>query len=151
MRYGVIIPIEGVLSGDDNLRSGSVTDWGRRLYESLRSEYRIILFTASDDELARVWLTNNFMGDFASLMTADSSWRTYEDWRIDTVRQMLADGAELSMMVDMDPEVLRQVSNMGLLTMLLIPPAQRRGWRHHQEEARPWSEVAGSVRNGGSV
>lgn len=148
MRNVIVMPIEGVLSAGD-LRSGQPQEWARLLYDTLKDKYRIILLTEESEELARLWLANNFMGGFANVMSGETSWRDYWDWKVDSVREFLADGFELAMVVDVDERVLEHASNLGVMTMHLQPPQVRRGWKEHVKEARPWSEVVASVGKNG--
>jgi hypothetical protein len=67
----------------------------------------------------------------------------YPEWRVDQIRQMLADGYEISMVYDADDGVIHGVNKLGVAGMRVSPPLQRTGWRDHTVEVRPWGDVVG--------
>ena len=142
MRYVAVLTVEGVLSQTDDLKTSQPTSWARQVYMALKHEYRLILLTKADDELARWWLDREFMGDFA-LLNQYVALMAYPDWRIDQVRQLLADGYEVSMVYDTDDHVIHGVNKLGVPGMRVSPALQRTGWRHHTTEVQPWGDVVG--------
>lgn len=142
MRYIAILSIEGVLSQTDDLKTSQPTAWARQLYRALKTEYRLILLTKADEELARWWLTKEFMSDFA-LISPYVALMSYPDWKTDQVRQFLADGFEVGVVYDDDDRVIHEVNLLGVAGMRVSPATQRSGWRHHTTEVQPWGDVVG--------
>ena len=142
MRYIAILSIEGVLAQTDDLKTSQPTSWARQLYRALKSEYRLILLTQADEELARWWLDKEFMSDFA-LISTYVALMSYPDWKVDQVRQFLADNFEVGMVYDDDDQVIHGVNKLGVPGMRVSPALQRTGWRHHTTEVQPWGDVVG--------
>jgi hypothetical protein len=142
VRYIAVITVEGVLSQTDDYKTTQPTPWARQLYDALKREYRLILLTGADEELARYFLEREFITDFA-LLQPYVALMPYPDWRIDQVRQFLADGYEIAMMYDTDDRVLYEVNQLGVPGMRVSPASRRSGWRDHTTEVRPWGDVVG--------
>lgn len=144
MRYVAVLPIEGVLSQSDDLGPSHATKWGRLLFESLKAEYRVILLTKAEEDLARWWLSKEFMEGYSSIKSYVEIM-PWPEWRIDQVRQLLADGFEFGMVLDTDDSVVHGASMLGVVSLRLLPPQRPSGWREHTTEVRPWNQVAGTV------
>jgi len=142
VRYITVLTVEGVLSQTDDLKTSQPTSWARQLYLSLKHEYRLILLTGGDEELTRWWLDREFMNDFA-LLCPYIALMSYPDWRVDQIRQMLADGYEIGMVYDPDDQVIHSVNKLGVPGMRVSPPLQHTGWRDHTTEVRAWGDVVG--------
>jgi len=142
VRYVAVITVEGVLSQTPDYKTSQPTPWARQLYQALKSEYRLILLSGGSDEETRWWLNKEFMGDF-SLLVPYVALMSYSDWRIDQVRQMLADGWEFGVVYDTDDRVIHEVNQLGVPGMRVSPASQRSGWRDHTTEVRAWGDVVG--------
>lgn len=142
MRYVAVLPIEGVLSQTADLKTSQPTKWASLLYDALKREYRLILFSGADEAETRWWLGKEFFDDF-SLLVSYVPTMSYSDWKIDQVRQMLADGWEFGLVYDTDDRVIHEVNQLGVAGMRVSPPLQRSGWRDHTTEVRPWGDVVG--------
>lgn len=144
MRHVVTMTVEEFLASGTDLRNTQPTKWARETYEAIKAQYRVILFSANDEELTRMWLEREFFKDFALLITYVPIME-YEDWRIDQVRQLLADGYELSMVFDYSDKVIHGANELGVPGMRVSPSTRQQGWRGHTTEVRPWGEVASTV------
>ncbi len=142
MRYVAVLPIEGVLAQTPDLKTSQPTAWGGQLYRALKHEYRLILLSGSDEDETRWWLSKEFFDDF-SLLATYVPLMSYPDWRIDQVRQMLADGWEFGVVYDTDDRVIHEVNQLGVPGMRVSPATQRSGWRDHTTEVRAWGDVVG--------
>ena len=142
MRYVAVITVEGVLSQTSDFKSSQPTKWGMQLYQALKHEYRVILLSGADEAETRWWLSKEFFDDF-SLLSTYVPLMSYPQWRIDQVRQMLADGWEFGVVYDTDDEVIHGVNQLGVPGMRVSPPLQRTGWRDHTTEVRAWGDVVG--------
>jgi hypothetical protein len=142
VRHVAVITVEGVLSQHDDLKTSQPTAWANQLYQALKHEYRVILFCRADEPEARWWLSKEFFDDF-SLLVPYVPLMSYPAWRVDQVRQFLADGYEFGLVYDTDDQVIHEVNNLGVPGMRVSPPLQRTGWRDHTTEVRPWGDVVG--------
>jgi len=142
VRYVAVLPVEGVLAQTADLKTSQPTAWGHQLYRALKHEYRLILLSGADEAETRWWLSKEFFDDF-SLLATYVPIMSYSDWRIDQVRQMLADGWEFGVVYDTDDRVIHEVNQLGVPGMRVSPALQRSGWRDHTTEVRAWGDVVG--------
>lgn len=142
MRYVAIIAVEGVLSMTDDLKTSQPTPWARQLYQALKHEYRVILLTKAEEPEARWWLSKEFFNDYA-ILSSYVAFMPYPEWRVDQVREMLADGYEIGMVYDTEDVVIHGVNLLGVPGMRVSPASQRTGWRDHTTEVRAWGDVVG--------
>jgi hypothetical protein len=142
VRHVAVITIEGVLAQTSDLKTAVPTPWARQLYQALKHEYRVILLSGADEGETRWWLSKEFISDF-SLLVPYVPLMSYAEWRIDQVRQMLADGWEFGLVYDTDDEVIHGVNQLGVPGMRVSPALQRSGWRDHTTEVRAWGDVVG--------
>ena len=139
-----IIPIEGVLANGEDLRTAPPTKWGRAFYEGLVVNFRTIAFTQADPEIAAWWLKRETITGWAAVMTQEP-YLDYPDWKVRQVQDFLAEGWEVGIMLDTDPEVLERVSELGVLTLKVSYPSMRTGWKQHETSPRPWNDVSSTL------
>jgi hypothetical protein len=142
-----VITIEGVLSEQDDLRTAKPTRFAKPLYDGMRSQFNLLLLTSTEIDIARWWLKQQGIANWSSLLVwPANSALAYIEWRIDQVRSYLADGWEVAYYLDAHPYALREVSQMGVLTLTVSYPDKPPGWRDvHQTTPRPWSKVVDTV------
>jgi hypothetical protein len=70
---------------------------------------------------------------------------SYEYWRIDVIRDFLANGWEIDFFYDPDPDVAIIARSMGVLTMYLGAPLQRPGFKPDDTSFRSWDDVVSTV------
>lgn len=138
------ITIENVLANGDDLRNAAPTKWGRALYEGIVLNFRTIGFTRADHEVAQWWLKNETITGWAAVMSKED-YLEYDDWKVRQIEDFLAEGWEVGMFIDPDPEVCARVSDLGVLTLCVSYPTIKVGWRPHEASPRPWSEVTGTL------
>jgi hypothetical protein len=139
-----IISIEGVLSQEADLRRSAPQKWAVPLYEAIRSQFRTMALTAAPEPLARDWLRKENLSRWSGV----KSWNqvmSYEDWKVDTLRQFLADGFEVGFLLDVDYSVLMRAGHLGVLTMAMTPPHHRPGWKSPDHGFQPWAELVDTV------
>ena len=145
MRNLALITIEGVLSVGEDLRTSFSNNWTRPLYDSLRTQYRVVLLTGSEEEVARQWCEQEFVKEYA-FIDPHVAIMDYPSWRADRIRHYLSESWDVSMVVDTHDLVIEAARQNGVMSMKLTPPSLRRGWKATEEEVRPWDQVAGTVR-----
>ena len=138
------IALEGVLAGGDDLRRAPPTKWGRMLYEGLVVNFRTIAFTRADPDVAAWWLKREMLTGWAAVMTQEP-YLDYPAWKVRQVEEFLAEGWEVGLMLDVDAEVLKAVSELGVLTLLASYPTIQVGWKSHETSPRPWADVSGTL------
>jgi hypothetical protein len=138
------IALEGVLAAGDDLRRAQPTKWGRMLYESLATQFRMIAFTQADPEIAQWWLKQESMRGWAAVMTQEP-YLDYPAWKVRQVEEFLAEGWEVGLVLDVDAQVLEQVTELGVLTLKLSYPAIKVGFKQHETSPRPWADVSGTL------
>lgn len=144
-----VVPIEGVLANGDNLKTAQPTRWARLLYDALHTQYRMIALTVNPNEIARMWLQQEFLHDWAGVMTMPDAYfqsgplghNNYTEWKAKQVEEFLAEGWEVGMVIDIVPQALEQISRLGVMTMLLSYPANKVGWRDPDQELRAWTDI----------
>ena len=144
MSHVALITVEHVLAHGDDLKTALPTKWCRPLYDAIRSQFRTVALTASDQETARWWLRREALASWSSVI----SWNhvmSYEDWRIDQVRDFLANAWEVAFLLDNDRDVTTVVQSMGVLTLNIGHPLVHPGWKPEGHLFRPWNEVSDTV------
>jgi len=142
VRYVAVVAVEGVLALTEDFKTSQPTPWARALYRSMKPEYGLILLSPADEDVTRYFLTKEFMGDFA-LLSCYIATMPYPEWKVDQVRQFLADGFEIGVVYDTDDQVIYGVNQLGVPGMRVSPATRRSGWRDHTTEVRPWGDVVG--------
>ena len=119
----------------------------RPLYEALRQGYQLVGLTQSPPEICRWWLRREHMSEWAQILHHDpDSWPDYSDWKVQQVRDHLADGWEIAFYLDNDWRALEQVHDLGVTTMRIDHAVVRPGWRDPETTApRAWADVASTV------
>lgn len=140
-----VVPIEGVLSQGYDLRSAQPQRWARSLYDGFRGQYRMIGLTAADAELVDWWLRREMLRDWAGVMSQPDAFPDMQEWKVHQVNEFLAEGWDVGVMVDVDEEVLDEVSRLGVVTMLLRYPTNKVGWRSPDQPPRAWNDVIDSL------
>jgi hypothetical protein len=138
------LAVEGVLAAGDDLKRAQPTKWGRSLYEALATEFRMILFTQADPEIAQWWLKQEMLKGWAGVMTQEP-YLEYPDWKVRQIEDFLAEGWEVGLVLDVDPNVLERVTELGVLTLLLSYPTTKVGWKSRESSPRPWADVSGTL------
>jgi hypothetical protein len=138
------IAIEGVLAAGEDLRRAQPTKWGRPLYESLATQFRMIAFTSAEPEIAQWWLKQESLRGWAAVMSQEP-YLEYPDWKVRQVEEFLAEGWEVGLVIDTDAGVLERVTELGVLTMKLSYPTIPVGWRNREASPRPWADVSGTL------
>ena len=139
-----LITIEGVLAAGEDLRTAPPFRWAKPMYDALRTQWRTIALTRADHELARWWLNREMLPGWSSV----HAWNTpmsYEDWRVDQVRDFLANGFDLAFLLDNDRDVTTVVQSMGVLTLSIGPPLVHPGWRPEDHHYRAWTTISDTL------
>lgn len=120
----VVMDVEGVLSEEADLRRSPPTKWGKPLYEALRAQFRLILLTSSDRELAEYWLKREGFTGRAGLQAWPDKGKAhaYPQWKVLQVKDFLAEGWEIAFFVDADPATSQAAGALGVRTMLVSYP-----------------------------
>lgn len=139
-----IITVENVLAAGDDLRTAFPLPWATTLYDGIRSQSRTVALTRATDEIGRWWLNREGFANWSSVLSWNQSM-SYEDWRIDVIRDFLANGWEIDFFYDPDPDVAIIARSMGVLTMYLGAPLQRPGFKPDDTSFRSWDDVVSTV------
>lgn len=139
-----LIKLEGPIANGDDLRSAQPQWWSIPLYEAIRSQFRTVALTSADEEIARDWLRKANLGGWSSVMCWNK-WVTYEDWRIDIIREFQANAWDIAFLLDDDPDVAIVAQSMGVLSLKLGLPLNRVGWKPPDQGFRAWDEVESTL------
>jgi hypothetical protein len=139
-----LIAIEGVLAKGADLRSSPAQRWARPLYEGIRSQYRTVGFSAGPTLTAKSWLHHENMGGWSAVLGNDTIL-SYPDWKIEQVRDFLANAWEVAFLVDCDTQVSARAQEMGVMTLSVGMPVNWVGWKPDDVGFRPWNELPDTV------
>lgn len=139
-----VISIEGVLAAGDDLRRAQPTKWGRALYDAAHTQFRMIGFTTAEQEIAKWWLKREGFSEWAAVMTQEP-YLEYPAWKVRQVEDFLAEGWDVACMLDVDPEVLARVTELGVLTLTVSYPTNKVGWKPHETQPRSWADVSSTL------
>lgn len=139
------VALEGVLAAGEDLRTAPPTKWGRALYDGLALNFRTIAFTRADPDIAAWWLKREGLAGWAAVMSQEAYMPEYGAWKIRQVEEFLAEGWEVGLMIDVEPDVLARVTELGVLTLTVSYPTTRVGFRSHESSPRPWADVSSTL------
>jgi hypothetical protein len=145
MAAAAIIAIEHVLSDGTDLKSAPPTKWGKPLYDSLRSQFRVLLLSSHDRQITKFWLRKEGFVGMSALM-CHRGIEDYESWKVSTVRDALADGWEVAFYLDKSQPTLGHVFALGVRTLAVSYPPIRPSWSERDlGPPREWSSVVAKV------
>jgi hypothetical protein len=142
-----VLPIEGVLSETDNLLNSPPTPMGRQLFKALKTEYRVILTSIQPDfDVARMWLKKEHFTQWSMILCYTPGIFSQSMWKVQMVRDMLAEGWDVGMVYDADQRVTEELQALGVITMLVSYPTIRPG-RIPEDPGplRPWGDIEARV------
>jgi hypothetical protein len=141
----VVITIEGVLSSGDDLRQAQPTKQAKALYDGLRSQHNTIGLTRATEEIAKWWLRREYLANWSSVLAyPGTSAFTYEAWRLDQLRGMLAEGWEIFAFVDRSPDLVEEAVALGIPGLCVSYPHMPPGWRE-VGVPRSWEGIVATV------
>lgn len=140
----VLIPVEGVLTQGADLKTAMPVKLARALYDGVRSQFRTVALTRADQGIARWWLKREQMHGWSAVLSWNQAM-TWPAWKVDTVRDFLANGWEIAAYLDSDVEVARQVQEMGALVLIVGYPAHHLGWQPQDQPIRSWGSVVDTL------
>lgn len=141
-----LIVIEGVLARGDDLKTAQPTKYAKALYDGLRSQTSTIALTRASHDIATWWLKREHLHDWSRILTWDpAQGMGWDQWKIDTVRQALADGWEIFGFVDSRLYVVEEVREMGVPGIGVSYPSLPPGHREPSALPRSWSAVVSTM------
>lgn len=140
-----IISIENVLARGEDLKTAQPTKQAKALYDGLRTQNNTLGFTRATEEIARWWLKREHLDQWSNVVPYPSTTVfTWDQWRVDQIRGILAEGWEIFAYVDTSGHVIDEVRDMGVPTLCMGYPHTAPGWRE-VAAPRAWAEIATTV------
>ena len=139
-----LITVEGTLAAGEDLKTALPQKWAKPLYEAVRSQFRTVALARCDNEIARWWLRREGLADWSGVLTWSQAM-SYEDWRIDQIREFLANAWEIAFLLDPDRDVTTVAQSMGVLTLTIGSPLVHPGWRAEGHSFQSWDQVVDTV------
>lgn len=136
-----VITLEGTLANGPDLKSALPFRWTNPLYDGIRSQFRTMALSRSDEEVTRWWLRREGLPSWSGVLCWNHVMG-YEDWRIDQIREFLANGWEIGFLLDSDRDVTTVAQSMGVLTLTVGHPLVHVGWKADDHAFRPWDELS---------
>ena len=144
----VVISVEGVLAEvSEDIMQSSPIQAGRMMYESFRDKhFDVVLMSTSRKHITvENWLTREGFHGHIMLKTATDSIYNGDEFKKDTVEQLLAEQHFVGFVVDSDPASLTMyVSEVGVNALLFVPAFERPG-RKVTAPYRPWITLVESL------
>ena len=137
------MPIEGVLAKGENLKTAQPTKLAKALYDALRSQHNTLLLTRNDEAIAKWWLNRENIKGYSAVLLWDQVMN-WEHWKVDQIREALAQGWEIFAYVDTSPDLVDEVRSMGVTGICVSYPSMTVGWKE-VEPPRPWTDVVATV------
>lgn len=144
MSLAVLIPIEGVLTQHDDLKTAMPTPIARTLYDGMRSQFRTVALTKADQEIARWWVKRENMFGWSAVLSWNQAM-DWETWKVNTVRDFLANGWEIAFYLDNNLSTANRVQEMGAPVLVVGYPAHHLGWQPADQGIRPWPDVVDTL------
>jgi hypothetical protein len=142
MTHVALITVENVLAAGDDLKTALPLKWGKSLYDGMRASFHTVALTRATDEIARWWLGREGLGSWSAVLSSVNSPMTYEDWRVDQVRDFLSNAWDVGFLLDYDNSVIERVRELGVLTLTLGAPHHPPGWKDTTQTFKPWTDVS---------
>ena len=140
-----VISIENVLARGEDLKTAQPTKQAKQLYDGLRSQNHTVGFTQATDEIANWWLKREHLGPWARVLSyPPTTALTWDQWRVDQIREILSEGWEVFAYVDTQVEVLDEVRALGVTTIGVAYPHTAPGWKE-VAAPRAWADIATTV------
>ena len=139
-----MIAVEGVLAQGEDLKSAAPQKWARPLYDGIRSQFRTIALTRATDEIARWWLTREHLTRWSGVLSWNNPM-TFEAWKVDQVREFLANGWDMAFYLDWDVDTCKRVEALGVLTLCVGMPVHPPGWRADDSQFQSWTDVVDTL------
>ena len=139
----IFISVEDVLSRGEDLKTAQPTKWAKVLYDGMRLQHNTVALTRADYDIARWWLKREHFNDWSRILT----WNTvipWNQWKIDQVRETLAEGWEVFAYVDSAAGTVAEVTRMGVAGVCVSYPTIATGWKE-VAAPRAWSDVVSTM------
>lgn len=139
-----VITVEGVLADGLDLRGVPPTKWANPLYDALHTQFRTVAFTRAAQDIAHWWLRREGLIGWSAVQCWNQIMG-FEDWKVDRLREFLAEGWEIGVYLDCDRDVTTVAQSMGILTLTLGEPLVHPGWKSEDTVFRTWDEVKSTL------
>ena len=144
MSFIAMISVEGVLAQGEDLKTAAPQKWARPLYDGIRSQFRTIALTRATEDIARWWLIREGFGHWSAVLPWNQLM-SFEDWKVDQVREFLANGWDMSFYLDSDVDTCQRVQALGVLTLSVGTPVHPPGWRADDMSFQAWTDVVDTL------
>ena len=141
----VVITIEGVLANSEDLRQAQPTKQAKAIYDGLRSQHNTILLTRAPEDIAKWWLKREYILQWSSVLSYPATTAfTWEAWKLDQLRGLLAEGWEVFAFVDRSPDLVEEAVKLGVMGLCVSYPHMPLGWRE-AGVPRSWEDIVTTV------
>jgi hypothetical protein len=140
----VLINIDDVFARGEDLRTAAPTKNAKALYDGFRSQHNAIGFTRASEDIVKWWLKREHLDQWSAVMSYPDNALTWDEWRIDRLRDFLAQGWEVFAFVDTSPEVVESAIAMGVTGIRVGYPHMPVGWKE-VSAPRAWTDVVTSM------
>lgn len=120
----VVIDVDTALAEEGiDLRNAGQSSQARLLYEHLRgNKTALIMFSAErDKEVVKLWLMREGFGDYVSLYTRTESVLEPEEWKVQQLKDLIAEGRHLSFFLSGDSRIAGEVAALGVTQLIVVP------------------------------
>ena len=141
-----IFSLESALVAGDDLKSAPPTKAAKSLYDAMRSQHHTVGLTKAPQDIARWWVRREHLNDWSMILSWPDAALDWDAWRIDQVREFLAEGWEVFAYIDVPGPAITEIAGLGVLTVTLTYPAMAVGWKE-VAAPRAWSNVVTTMDN----
>ena len=120
----VVIDVDTSLAEENvELRNAGQSSHGRLLYEHLRGNKTalIMLSAERDKETVKLWLMREGFGDYVELRTRTESVLEPEEWKVQELKDLIAEGRHLSFFLSGDSHIAGEVAALGITQLIVVP------------------------------
>ena len=140
----VVIDVEGVLAEEGQLPPrASQSLYGTLLYQHMRGN-KVALHLLSEsrsERLMKEWLLREGYGDYVQLTCRASSLLEPPEWRVASLKKMVAQGHHISFYMGADPSISAEVAALGVTYLLVIPGTGKPGKGQRDIPYRQWDHL----------
>lgn len=120
----VVIDIDTALAEEGiDLRNAGQSSHGKLLYEHMRGNKTslVMLSAEREKEMVKLWLMREGFGDYVSLYTRTESVLEPNEWKIQQLKDLIAEGRHISFFISGDSRLAGSVSAIGITQLIVVP------------------------------
>ena len=140
----VVIDIEDCLAEEGvGIPGAAASRWGKRIYEQMNagSSSVILMSTDRDRDLIKTWLLREQYTGWIELLTRDKSLKEPEDFKVESVSNLISQGKYVSLYISSDATVAARMAALGVTQLVVVPGTGKPGEKAPDIPYKTWEHL----------